>query len=182
MPSSSGFYERKVKLTMVPRFNLPVEELDTVFLLDSSTGNLWWRVSGRGRLTNKPVGGTGLNGYKTVRYKGKSYLQHHIVWAMTNGRWPDREIDHANGQRDDNTPSNLREASRVENARNSKLSTNNTSGYKGVWWCNRKKKWVAEIGLHGKNKKLGYFTDIEQANTVRTKAEQVLFQEFRREA
>ena len=40
---------------------------------------------------------------------------------------------------------------------------NNTSGYKGVSYAKRQKKWVARTSVEGRDKHLGYFNTPELA-------------------
>ena len=58
------------------------------------------------------------------------------------------------------------------------LQSNNTSGYKGVSWHNGNSKWYARIMFQGKTYSLGYYTDIEQAISVRKAAEKELHVDF----
>ena len=50
---------------------------------------------------------------------------------------------------------------------NSKLSSKNTSNYKGVIFYKPSNKWRAQIMINGKNKHLGYFDKIEDAINCR---------------
>ena len=43
---------------------------------------------------------------------------HHAVWAVCNGRFPEQQIDHINGNKRDNRIENLREVSASENNMN----------------------------------------------------------------
>lgn len=55
------------------------------------------------------------------------------------------DIDHINGNRKDNRLINLRLATRSDNNRNISISPMNTSGYSGVTYLKREKKWKAYI-------------------------------------
>ena len=44
-----------------------------------------------------------------------------------------------------------------------KGNKNSSSIYKGVSWCNRSSKWLAQIQVNGKSYHLGYFTNEEKA-------------------
>lgn len=80
------------------------------------------------------------------------------------------EVDHVNGDRTDNRKSNLRLASRRENARNMRAHKDSLySGYKGVSKLDG--KWFAQIWANGKNKYLGKFsTEIEAAKAYNKEA------------
>lgn len=77
---------------------------------------------------------------------------------------PPRKItDHVSGTSLDNRRDNFREASRPENAWNSKIKSDNTSGYRGVSFFARMSKWKAQINASGKRHHLGYFDTPELA-------------------
>lgn len=65
---------------------------------------------------------------------------------------------------------NLREATNAENQQNRTMSSNNTSGFEGVSWSKLYKKWVADIGVGGKRKRIGGFIRIEDAIAARQEA------------
>jgi hypothetical protein len=84
---------------------------------------------------------------------------HRVIWAMQTKKWPEGEIDHINGDKSDNRFCNLRLVNKSLNQRNCKIQTNNTSGYTGVTFDKRRKKWVAQMGINKTNKYLGQFDD-----------------------
>ena len=110
------------------------------------------------------------SGYNVGQIFNKQYKAHRTIWAMHYGTWPDREIDHINQDRSDNRISNLRIVTSQENNRNRSMTPNNTSGHVGVYWDKNREKWAAQIMVSGKNKFIGYFTDIEDAAAARTDA------------
>lgn len=69
------------------------------------------------------------------------------------------KIDHINHNTLDNRRENLRACTNAQNAANQKLSRSNRSGFKGVCWCNRAKKWIAYLSKDKKFINLGLFTD-----------------------
>ena len=81
-----------------------------------------------GRLTSSRYGMAirgkkhGKKGYLAVNCRiGKKlvvvYL-HHAVWAVCKGRWPEQQLDHINGNKQDNRIENLREVNASENRMN----------------------------------------------------------------
>ena len=90
-------------------------------------------------------------------------------------------VDHIDGDPQNNSILNLRWATRSENQYNSRIRTDNTSGYKGVTFNKENGKWRARINLDGKKKHLGYFHTKEEAAAAYEKAARELHGEFFRE-
>ena len=104
---------------------------------------------------------------QTPRGDGKQQMVklHREILALMLGRdlLAGEEVDHINGNGLDNTRGNLRLATHAENMANSRKRLDNTSGFKGVHWVERKRKWCAQIRFGGKPKHLGLFTSKEAA-------------------
>jgi len=98
-------------------------------------------------------------GYPGRWFKRKFVTMHNFLLNTPVGK----HTDHINGDILDNRKSNLRICEVKENIRNQKLHINNTSGYKGVTWCKRDKRWKAQLMLNRKNLYLGNFKDKEKA-------------------
>jgi hypothetical protein len=93
--------------------------------------------------------------------EGKRYTihLHRYIFNNPNGY----QIDHINHNTLDNTRANLNIVSQYENKQNrSGLDKNNSSGFRGVYWCRTKKKWVGKIVSYGKTKRK-YFEHKEDA-------------------
>ena len=74
------------------------------------------------------------------------------------------DTDHINGDTLDNRKVNLRTCTRSENMMNSGLRSDNSSGFKGVSWNKRAKKWVAYIrSSPGNRVYLGLHDDVDDA-------------------
>jgi len=124
--------------------------------------------------------GIGDSGYCRGKLLNFSFRAHRLAWAIYFGEWPTRFIDHINCDRSDNRISNLREASDVENARNSKRSKANSSGAKGVYWYKRDKKWAAQITVNNRRMSLGRHQTKEAAALAYAKASAKLHGTFGR--
>lgn len=111
------------------------------------------------------------NGYLVAMADGVRFKVHRIVWLMHHGVWPLQTIDHVNGDRSDNRIENLRDVDQVENSRNQKQRSTNSSGITGVHWNYIHRKWQASIYVMGKKIFLGRFSDIEAAGKARKEAE-----------
>lgn len=101
-------------------------------------------------------------GYRVISLFGKRYLEHRLAWFYVHGEMPKHEIDHINQIRDDNRISNLRQVTRSENQRN-KTRKDSRVDEVGIWWCRRRKRYIAEITLNGKKVYQKSFKDIDEA-------------------
>ena len=129
-------------------------------------GDLYWKkvTTNRVKIGSK-VGSKHNAGYLQTALLGKPYLLHRIIFSMQNGYIP-KEIDHIDGNRQNNKIENLREVTRSENNWNQKLSIKNTSGIKGVNWNKKTKKWSARLKILGKVKTFGEYFDKEVAKFI----------------
>tara|TARA_R110001632_G_scaffold221925_1_gene352767 strand:- start:17 stop:499 length:483 start_codon:yes stop_codon:yes gene_type:complete len=75
-------------------------------------------------------------------------------------------IDHINLIKTDNRLENLRWINETGNSRNIPKRKNCSSKYIGVYWCNSRNKWRAQIRIDGKNKRLGSYDNEEEAHLV----------------
>ena len=90
---------------------------------------------------------------------------------------PGMQVDHINGDKLDNRRNNLRIVTNQQNQYNSK-SRKGISKYKGVSWHKTAGKWRAYIGVDGKFKHLGLFTDEKEAALAYDRAARELFGEY----
>ena len=133
---------------------------------DRDTGTFTWKVArSNGVRPGSKTGRVDSRGYLQVCVGGRRYLAHRLAWFYTHKAWPEAEIDHINGDRLDNSASNLRAVSRLENARNKRLYAGSRSGVSGV--RREKAAWVAYVS----NKYIGTFTDIDAAIAARMGAQ-----------
>jgi len=119
-------------------------------------------------------------GYIRIRVKGKRYRAHRLAWFYVHGIWPTNQIDHINGNKEDNRIANLRDVPQTHNQWNSFRRRDNTSGYKGVRWHKASKKWSTSIRINGKNEWLGTYSTPEKAHEAYCKAAKESRGEFAR--
>lgn len=111
-----------------------------------------------------------VKGYAAATINGRTTFMHKIIMETPDHLETDHVYQVKNGVCD-NRKSNLEIKPRKYNARNSVIPKNNTSGYKGIQPSKNKKKWIARIGIDGKNLYLGTFDTFEEAVEARRRAE-----------
>jgi hypothetical protein len=163
--------------------SLTQQELKSLVDYDPETGIFTWRSreeryfktnssykTWNTRFAGKVAGMVMPRGYITVNLCGKKYAAHRLAFLWMTGSFPKNEVDHINHLAGDNRWDNLRAVTGLENMKNLKLSTKNTSGVLGVSWSKQKNKWRARIKLNKREKWLGYFTSIDEAAAARAAA------------
>ena len=116
-------------------------------------------------------------GYRIVEIDSKAVLEHRIIYLMHYGYLP-KVIDHIDGNTLNNKIENLREATIAQNCWNTKRSTRNTSGNKGIFFRKDRNVWTARICVKDKNVYLGYFKDKENAIEFMQLAREMLHGSF----
>lgn len=144
---------------------------------DPVSGDFHWSESAK-RKAGQKAGGLCLTwGYRKIKADGKLHMAHRLAWKIYYGHWPNDEVDHINGIKSDNRISNLRIATRSENAQNQWYAhKGNPSGYLGVSWHAPSQKWRARICSNGNNTHIGYFSSKEEASTEYKKTKAMLHQ------
>jgi hypothetical protein len=166
----------------------PLSLLNELFAYDKETGLINWKISVGKRIKAGAIAGTvSYKGYirigLTIDGKCSNFAAHRIAWYIATETDPcDLQIDHIDGNRLNNSFANLRLASHAQNNWNRLLSPNSHSGFKGVSWHKRDKKWKASIAIHRRNIYLGTFDTPELAHMAYCKAAAELFGEFARGA
>ncbi|MAF42605.1 MAG: endonuclease [Parcubacteria group bacterium] len=150
---------------------LTQEQLKEYLYYDENTGIFTWVKQPRKGLYLHSVAGTSDRlGYTFIKLLGRRNSAHRLAWLYVYGSYPKNEIDHINHRVYDNRLCNLRDVTHLENKKNSKKQSNNTSGITGVRWSEKLKKWNAYIGCNGKIISLGHFVQKKNAVMARNEA------------
>lgn len=168
-----------------------LHELRTLFSYDHDAGTLRWNIRPRShfksdnacnawnaRYANTPAGCINSHGYLAVGICYKRYSVHRVIWKLHHKKEPPEIIDHIDGNSLNNHISNLRGASRAENASNSKVNTRNKLGVKGVE--SHRRKFRARIFGGGVSRHLGLFGTVEEAHQAYIEAAKIMYKDFTR--
>lgn len=104
-------------------------------------------------------------GYYVGKLNGRVVKAHRAVFALYNGYLP-AEVDHIDGNPQNNSPDNLRAVTKTENQHNRRSA-------RGYSFHKRHGKWVASITLAGVSHFLGYFVNEEEARRAYLEAKKV---------
>ena len=99
-------------------------------------------------------------------------------WSTKFTRDSDKIIDHKNRNGLDNRRCNLRICTRTQNTQNTKISTRNSSGYKGISWCKKNGKWETRLYANKVKHFLGYYSNLNDAINIRLEAERKYYGEY----
>lgn len=163
---------------------LDIDFLRECLTYEAATGLLFWKKRPRehfatsnahsgwnSKYAGARAGSPNAKRRWSTKIGAELYQNHRLAWALQYGCWPDDQIDHINGDPEDNRIANLRVVSNAENQRNASRKATNTSGVTGVSWHRRDKIWHVNIRGGGKLRYLGSFRALDQAVAVRKAAE-----------
>lgn len=114
------------------------------------------------------------HGYILGCVNGKEVRLHRFLTKC-----PETEIvDHINQNKADNRKCNLRIVNHSQNNMNKPMQKNNTSGFVGVNYNKKNRKWTSFIAVNSRQIYLGSFENIQDAAEARKKAEAKYFGAF----
>ena len=111
--------------------------------------------------------------------KDKKFYNHKLVAdSFLNNPKNKRCVDHIDRNKLNNHISNLRFATDSENGMNARKKRSNTSGYIGVCFNKRLRKYMAYYTLNRKRKHIGYYETPEEASFAYQEKIQEHYKEF----
>jgi hypothetical protein len=171
---------------MKAKNDLTRDEVADLIDYDPQTGIFRWRKHRGSSATIKAgreAGRIAAHGYRQIFLKERRYYASRLAWLLVTGEWPQDQMDHANGVKDDDRFENLRPCTQSENMANCRRSKGNTTGFKGVSFVpthNGPNKYKAGIKKNNKPYFLGWFPTAEVAAAARVGAAAILHGEFAR--
>lgn len=156
--------------------DLTPARLRELFHYDPETGVFTRLVTRSARAkAGMKAGSINDQGYLLIMIDGRVHSAHRLAWFYMHGEFPQGDIDHMNGVRSDNRLGNLRHGNRSFNMQNERRArASGSSGFLGVTWSRKDKKWVAQIMLSGKHIYLGGYDSPEVAHAAYLEAKRRL--------
>jgi hypothetical protein len=138
-------------ITSKGEFIIDTQDLGIIGIADFS-----WQIDERGYV----IMNTYCRHDKDYVHRNK-YRVHRVIMGC-----PDElVIDHIDGNKLNNKRSNLRICTQGENNQNlTKLRTNNSTGYRGVYYNKKLDKYTASVSINKKRVYLGAYETAEEAN------------------
>lgn len=133
---------------------------------DPETGFIRWIKKPAPKIIIGDMAGNISNGYLQIKFKGKNYFAHRLAWLIHFGKWPEKVIDHIDGNRSNNKIDNLRDVSITINLQNIKNSypSNKSTRLLGSYPYNKSDKFYSKICVNGNDLILGTFNTAEEAH------------------
>ena len=134
---------------------------------DSGDGNFYWIGHSGVSRVGEVAGSIFKNGYVYISYKKKRFRAGRLAWFFVSGAWPDGQIDHINGDRQNNSINNLRVVSSRENNINRDVHRNGKlPGSAQV----TSRRWIARRTINGIDVYLGSFHSEQEAHEAYLRA------------
>ena len=169
LPDISDIKVKKVKSILTQ------EDVNELF--EYKDGDLYWKIDIYSGINHKiphiKIGdktgciakNTGGNYYKQLCYNGKIYKTARLIFLMHNGYLPEKII-YKDGNTLNTRIKNLLEANSSQTlCRTNKYSTNKT-GYRGVFFDKKIKKYKVYITKNNKQLYLGSYNILEEASKI----------------
>jgi hypothetical protein len=115
-------------------------------------GDLFYRSNGKIATHNRGI-------YSGVVIHDTKFYTHHVIWCMVYGYWPEHGIDHRDGDRYNNHPNNLREATMSQNIANAAFGKRRGVEKRGA-------KYRARIVVNQQRIELGSYDTFEEAQAA----------------
>jgi hypothetical protein len=172
----------------IAMLEIPIDVLKALIFIDESTGNIYWKERSdhffKSKKRSAKSNASAWNkvyknklafnfitrsGYLKGTLFGRKFYAHRVVYAYFNNVWP-VQIDHIDGNKLNNKLSNLRNVDQSTNSKNLPKSKSNTTGFTGVHFDNRRKKFIAKLMVNKRSIHIGEFTSLDEAISARKNA------------
>jgi len=113
--------------------------------------------------------------YGVINVLNHRYEYHQVVWAWVNGKWPENNIDHIDGDPSNNRVENLRDVTQFQNLKNINKNKGLTP-FVGVYKAGN--RYISRIRNNYERIYLGSFDTAEEAHAAYCVKAKELFGEY----
>lgn len=163
-----GLPSCRTKLT----YNPVMEDITQNYLKELfhySDGHLYWKKKPTEKSKHKVGSSAGFitkKGYTQVRFSGKHYFVHNLIYMYHHGTIPNF-VDHIDGNRSNNNIENLRPCTHQQNCLNRCVRKDSKTGVKGVKKTKNGKYMVRVTNPENKQRMyLGVYDSLDEAYSV----------------
>lgn len=140
---------------------------------DLATGAFVWKIRPSNKIKiGMRAGVVGTNGYRFITVDGEKLQASRLAWFYVHGEWPKGDIRFGDNDTDNCAIKNLRDISKIEIARERKILSSNTTGYRGVSVA--KNGFKCAVTANYRQVNLGIFDTAEKASAVYEQAMEIL--------
>lgn len=138
------------------------DQLKNLLSYDPDTGIFAWAVARGTKIKPGFIAGCpNTDGYIKIVYMRRTYSAHRLAFLYMTGSYPEAEVDHVDGNPQNNKWANLRACSRQENMQNKLPNKGRKIG--SLVGANRNlERWISRISSNGTQIHIGvYETEFE---------------------
>lgn len=149
-------------------------ELSKHFVYNPNSGKIYYSTELKARYNIRPGKEAGCvysGGYWMVTYNKKRIKRSRLAFLLMTGDWPNKDVDHIDRNRLNDSWENLREASNSLNGFNRTFDSLKHRGIRYRPEQSKKNPWVVHIRKDGKLIHVGQYSTLEQAKVIRRDAE-----------
>ena len=142
---------------------VPIDRLRELLKYSPDNGSIVWAKTSSNRAVAGSPAGCLSGNRRVLRVDGVLLKAHRVAWALNFGEWPNKLIDHINGDPTDNRLCNLRACSHGENMQNMRKARSDSQS-KMIGAQKDRNRWVANIRIDGRKSYLGSFGTAKEAH------------------
>jgi hypothetical protein len=134
-----------------------LSEVNKFLICDLEKGEFRWKKNRGSNAKQGSVAGylNSADGYPVIELCKKKYSIHNLIWLVAYGKLPTYKLKHLNGNKKDNSISNL-----IENIY---MPTFKKEKYRQVYFNKTTKKWKAQIKTGNQLITIGFFDTKQKA-------------------
>lgn len=156
---------------------LTQEYLKSILEYNPETGDFIRLKSKGGHMEGSIAGAKDSLGYIRISIDSKLYLAHRLAFLFMDGKLPESNVDHIDGNPSNNSWSNLRLCTQKQNVWN---QTGHGKFYKNVYFTRggRNRPFNVKIEINGNVRSFGYYRTAEEADEVASLIRDMIHGEF----